>query len=598
VNILDNIALGVALYLAVCTIAVLCGFGMLRLLKLEVTLGGLLLSPVITLVFWSITLGIASAWRLPIKNVSGWLWGATLLFAVYGLLRARTQLLSVNLLLLLCAILPIVTMGRYFLNGLSDYLGSVLPDGWSYIAFGQYLWEYPRGIEGGLAPLYQYAAHLSDTRSIAPALLGFLSPLVRAGDTQSVSGLFQAWGLFSMTCAAAFCWLTQKQTKRVVVVATVLAVAAGWMINVIWANNFDNELALAYMPAFAGIVYLLDVQKRRWWLLLGCMVAGLLYTYPELSPFIFAGSTLIALPRFWQERKNWRAWLIGIGITLAVAAILLIPFQGVLIAFVQSQVTLTVAAGVRPGEGLFRGLVTRKFLPAALWGLGGEQQIDSNTVFRDALGFLFSALGATGLVVLARRQFWGIGLATGLFALGVLYYIVFQHYSYAAYKLLSISWWFLALLLAVGTDSILSFLFKTRFTKIIPLGMALLVLVVMTDALATDRYLGNQALSVTQFRQVNMIKPIAGDSPVRILVDDWIANQWAVYFLRDSPTDLGIYRMYMAQSHVIPLMDRASHTDPSAIRYVLTDKGFEEEASASQWQKKWSGGPYTLWQIK
>ena len=596
---MDKVVLGVGLYLALCTIVVLCGFGILQLFKLEATSASLLLSPVIALVFWSLVLGIASAWRLPIKNVSPWLWGATSLFSILGLWRVRTQIFPVNLFLLLCAVLPMITMGRYFLNGLTDYLGSVLPDGWSYTAFAQYLWEYPRGTEGGLAPLYQYAAHLSDTRFVAPTLLGFLSPLVQAGDTQAVSALFQAWGLFNMTCAAAFCWLCQRHAKRIVATATVLSVAAGWMVNIIWANNFDNELALAYMPAFVGIVYLLDVRKWRWWLLLGCLVAGLLYTYPEISLFILAGAILIVLPRYWHERKSWRAWLSGIGIMFVTATILLLPVQRALISFVQSQLTATVTGGIRPGEGLFGGLVSSQFEPAALWGLGSEHQIGSHRDLRNVLGIIFSVLGVMGLAVLARRQFWGLGLATGLFALGVLYYILFQSYSYAAYKLLSISWWFLALLLAIGTDWVLHLFLKARFVKMIPLGLAFLALVVMTDALATDRYLGLQALTVTPFRQVSTIKTIAGDSPVRILVDDWIANEWAVYYLRDTPIDLVMYRMYMAQAYVIPLMQRAAPVDSNATVYTLTDASYSEtDAAAQGWQKRWSSGPYALWRTR
>lgn len=597
-DILDKIVLGVALYLVVCTIAVLCGFGILRLFKLEATTGSLLLSPVIALVFWSLTVGIAAELRLPIKNVAVWLWGATILLAIYGLLRVRAYVDSTKLLLFLCVALPMVIMGRYFMNGLTDYLGSVLPDGWSYIAFGQYLWEYPRGTEGGLAPLYQYAAHLSDTRYVAPALLGFLSPLTRAGDTQTASSLFQAWGLFSITCAIAFFWLVQEQTTRIVVATTVLSVAAGWMVNIIWANNFDNELALVYMPAFAGIASRLNARDWRWWLLLGGLVAGLLYTYPELSPFILAGATLVVLPRVMQEDRFWRAWLSGIAIALVIAAILLVPLLSTLTTFIQSQLNSTVAGGIRPGEGLFRGLVTRQFQPAALWGLGSEQQIESNVGLRNAVGVVFSLLEVIGLAIIARRQLWGLGLATVLFGLGVLYYIVFQHYSYAAYKLLSISWWCLAALLTIGADWILSLLFKTRFTKIVPLGLMLLAIVVMTDALITDHHLGDQASSVAQFQQVNTIKTIVGTGPVEVLVDDWIANEWAVYYLRDSPIVLGAYRMYMAQAHVVPLMQRATPIDPNAIRYMLTDVHFEQEAHNQGWQKMWSGGPYTLWQTE
>src|SRR5262249_19505795 len=157
----------------------------------------------------------------------------------------------------------------------------IAPEVWSYIAAGQYLWEYPRGSEGGLPPLHQFASSLSGTRYMAYTLLGFLSPLVRPGDTQAVSALLQAWTLFIMTCAIALFWVAIRQRTWIIVTATVLSTVAGWITDLIWINNLDNGLALVYMPALASVVSLLAPRQPRWWLLLGCFLAGILYTYPE-----------------------------------------------------------------------------------------------------------------------------------------------------------------------------------------------------------------------------------------------------------------------------------------------------------------------------
>ena len=59
-----------------------------------------------------------------------------------------------------------------------------MPDGWTYTALGQYLWQYPRGANGGLAPLYQYGFAFSETRFVASSFLGFLSPFFSFGDTE------------------------------------------------------------------------------------------------------------------------------------------------------------------------------------------------------------------------------------------------------------------------------------------------------------------------------------------------------------------------------------------------------------------------------
>src|SRR4030042_1280600 len=62
----------------------------------------------------------------------------------------------------------------------------------------------------------------------------------------------------------------------------------------------------------------------------------------------------------------------------------------------------------------------------------------------------------------------------------------------------------------------------------------------------------NSHKSILPFKQVEKIKEITGDQPVIVAVDNDMANAWAVYFLRDVPIHLTRYRLYMAQSHVVP----------------------------------------------
>src|SRR5712692_2967442 len=170
-----------------CIISILAGQGQLWLIGLQVERrAALYLAPVITLVLWTTMLGIGVSLGLPVRQL--WLigWLLTILLAFFGVQR-RDHLFLKNewMLLMITILLPIGLMAPYFWYGLATYLGSPAPDGWSYIASGQYLWQYPRGTEGGLAPLYQYAAHLSGTRFIASALLGFFSPIAGpSGDTQ------------------------------------------------------------------------------------------------------------------------------------------------------------------------------------------------------------------------------------------------------------------------------------------------------------------------------------------------------------------------------------------------------------------------------
>lgn len=591
----EQITIGIGLYLSVCAISTLSGFGLIRLLRLEATAADVLLAPIVTLVFWTLGTGVAGGLRMPIQSVTGWLWGATLALAIYGLIRLCSRLRRVDLLWILCTTLPMLTMGCYFTNGLTNYLGSVLPDGWSYIALGQYLWEYPRGTVGGLAPLYQYAAHLSNTRFIAAAMLGFFSPLVHAGDTQTVSSLFQAWGLNTIACAVAFFLVTAKYETPIVVTATALSVVSGWTANLVWANNFDNELALVYMPALAGIILILNERDWRWWFLSGGLIASIWYTYPELAIVTMAGVAVIALPRLWVERDRWRSWLKGVGLAIVVAFLFLLPLLGTLFTFIQMQFAATVSGGARPGEGVFGGLVSRQFLPAAFWGLGGEHQFES---YRDLLnvgGFTFLVLEILGLFRLWKEKHWGLVTTCLFLTLGTVYYIFLQRYSYGAYKLLIVNWWCLAIALTVGAEWVLGFPFRQAWRPGRVTGLTLLTGMIVANVLMHELYFRNLALDARCFRQINIAKQLAMDKPIQVLVDDWIANEWAVYYLRDIPIDLGAYRMYMAQAHVVPFMQGATLIDPDTIHYLLTDARFEQEAQNGGWQKMWSGGPYTLW---
>jgi len=206
-----------------------------------------------------------------------------------------------------------------------------------------------------------------------------------------------------------------------------------------------------------------------------------------------------------------------------------------------------------------------------------------------------------GLIELIRQRRWGLASTAGLLTLGAVYYIVAQNYSYGAYKLITINWWCLAWTLVVGAEAALARLIPSPLRAGQRVGLTLIVGGILLAAQITSYVIRDphQSLDDAYFHQVIAIKPLIGDSPVRVVVDDWRANEWAVYYLRDTPMDLALYRDYMAQAHVIPFMQRAAAIDPNAVRYVLADaKMNEQDASVRGWQKKWMGGPYALWQMR
>jgi len=592
------------LYAVLCAAALATGLGLLRLLRLDVDdASRFLLAPAVGLVFWSLALGIVGGLRIPVKHAWAWLWGATALLALGGLPWPRSAVRADGPLLGFCAALPLVVMAPYFWNGLGDHVGSVLPDGWSYVAAGQYFWEFEPGFDASPTPLYKYALHLSRARYVSSELLAFLSPLVRAGDTQAVSSLFQAWALFTTACAVGFFGVAFKLRTWMIAAAVGICAGGGWMANAIWANNFDNQLGLVYMPLFAGIVRRAPLADRRWSLLLGCLLGGLVYSYPELAPASIGGALLIALPHLAPLRKAWRLGLQQAAGACLVAAILLLPGAPTLVPYIRTQFE-SVSASRRPGEGLFAGLTLGRFQPAAFWGLGGEHQISRDHRARNALGAALSALALIGLAALAARGEWGLAAAAIIFALGALWFAVGQRYSYGAYKLILVNWWCLSIALVAGIDWLATRVRRPPLRGAVATALALLIALALwqrhTDAAATVQYLDspNRRLTMAQFRRLGDIREIVGEGAVVVLVDDWLANQWAVYYLREVPARLAALRAYMALPHLVPLMQGGPAVDPRRIRYALTDSTESPETAArAGWKLRWSSPPYALWEI-
>jgi hypothetical protein len=622
-------------YFLLCLVCVASGMGLMRLIRLyQPPQLALVLAPVLTLTYWSVGLGIGVAWRIPVQSLAVPLWALTFALALHWLIhigmRNRSlfgvparQSLSVSAIapeppimerqpfwhalaadgwpLLLCIGLPIVVMFAYFRAGLANYPGSILPDGWSYIAYGQYLWKYPRGMDGGLAPLYQYAAHLSQTRFTASALLGLLSPLYSSGDTQAASGLFLAWGLFTFAASCAFFGRAFGLSAMQLAAYLILTIVAGWIYNLLWANNYDNLLALAFFPALIGALAVLSPQSWAWRVVVGLLGAGLLYAYPELAVVSIGGALLVLAERCWAERRAAKSWLWFVLCALAITLALIAPYLREMYAFILTQAATGLKSGPKPGEGMFAGLLKLRFQPAAFWGLGGEYALEVWAAARNAIGYLLVVLAALGLVCLIQRRKFGFVAIVAMLLSACLVLIFVQAYSYGAYKMILLGWWSFTIPIVLGLASVADRV-RPRARVAATAGLyAFVVLLTVAfnraSASAASPSSSNYAhVDLAQFRTLEQIKQLPDVPRLVIGVDDWLANEWAVYFLRDMPIHLDDYRMYMAQPHVVPFMERAQNVPLETIRYILTDDDFEVvPGDASAWRLAWSGGPYRLW---
>jgi hypothetical protein len=594
-------------FLGTVIVMALAGAGITTCLRLPTEpVTRVLMGPVFALALWAIVLGDAVWLGYPVHVFVGWLWGATVLMAVIGIWQLhRDEFLSSRAWrpelwsFLAVMVSPIAVMARYFWGGLAEYPGSGLPDGWAYVAYGQFLWTFPAGAEGGLAPLYQYASTLPAMRSTAATALDMLSALRAPGIAQSGSGLLQGVGLAAYGAAvAAFC-RRSGLCPRLAAAAVAITVVSGWILNVIWANNFDNLLALGYVPALAVLAADPRVDSPGWWLGAAWLTAGLLRTYPELASIVFGLAAAIAACIVAGSRSHLTRRVALLACAGTSFLLLLMPAWKDFVHLLQTQVTAATAVEAsRPGEGLFTGLTIPRHVLAGWWGLGSEHAYERWLVPRTAIAMALILLAAAGAWTLARekRAAWllWLTLPLGLAA----YLAAATGYSYGAYKAILVGWWFVVFLVMRGALTLAP-------TPAGAAGVVVWLLVLTLPATAIARVLVApvsrsfrmpRPASMAFFRQVTDIEAIVAAEPLLVAVQEEEACEWAVYFLRDTTMRLVERDRYMTPKR--STMTRSTPVDLDRVRWVLTDgvgAGVRPVGLSAASELRWRGGPYALW---
>ncbi|MBI5132529.1 MAG: hypothetical protein HZA66_24070 [Rhodopseudomonas palustris] len=562
--------------------------------------------PAVTTAIWTIALSDAAWASVPLRDVANVVWLTTAIAAASGLLLAvisRPQPLpatssaepSVRWLWISVVTIPFVIMPSVLWFGLGDFANSTMPDSWSYVTVADYLAHVPRGADSGLSPLHQYASHLMHVRNASSAILAQLAAGfgVKADQTMALYCLLL---LFAFAGALVAFGMTVFRHTLAILYLLVLA-EFGWTANIVFAGNFDQLLLLPFLPLIASLALRAGSGEARVdtaGLLIGVLAAAAFLAYVEL-----AFAALAVALAFGIATHQRPLALIGRGlIVLCLATVLFLlltwPALPPLLAMLQHQFVSSIP-GSRPGEGMFGGLTSFKNLPATFWALGGEH----GKHFGWPIGALLFAALAIGAVVERRRWLALLALATVL--AGVLYLIVHEVYSYGAYKLISVNFWMVSFFTVAGGIWLARWLSR-RFQRPHLAATALLVsigVVALDRTIVQARLIKFTANTIQQrqFREALDVAAITGQSPTLLSVRSPLANQWAVYYLSDVPLLVSPYRIYMAQAHVIPYMERARKIDPSAIKYILTDRDDDLAAPVSGAKRIWNGQAYSLWQI-
>jgi hypothetical protein len=577
---------GVVRFLVLVAVGVLAGTGLLSAAGI---LGSVReraqLAPLAITVFWTLLVGIPARSGIAIRHLAAGAWGVTGLLALYGvwrLLRAPGDpgTRARPALDLALAAAPVLVVGApYFLDGLTAHLGTPNLDTVVYTVLASHYWEFGAAAPVEAPPYFQDLAasklsRLLAGRSSTYVLLAFLSPLVEPGEPMLVRNVFACWTLLVLASTLSF-FATAPGLGRAVASPPVLglgrralhvsvALLVGWAAVPALVGNWDNALATAVGPAIAGLA-LRWTGGARLAPMLGAVGAYAVYTYTELAPLLL----LFALPLLgWTGERAGAARAPRLDRGHVVAAVvclaLVAPGLPALGHYLSRQLAAARAApagSMRPGGLFAAGLLTGASPAGALWGLGPEHRIDGAAPAESAVAAgltlcLAVGIGAAGLRRGQRALLGSLALVAAVAA----YFALVDHYAYAVYKVLGVSWWLvswfavegaLASAGAVGAPS--GPPARRLAWSVVAGGLALLALTATTFT-GLSRVARYSAAPVRARQPApatlrTLARVLGGERADSVLVRaDDLSLPWVIYALRHTP-----FRLYHAPGAPLPV---------------------------------------------
>jgi len=564
--------------IVIVTFVTSCGLGIFRLSGIQHFSYRLLLAPSLAIAVSGILVALVVIDGIPIGKASPFLWLLWVFLSLVGVTSFKSAWVSLDYrhIIYISGLATIIVTAGYFRFGLFDYLGSPALDGWSYVSFGEYLRQYPKGTEGGLAPIYQYASHLSATRFIASGLLAaFIPPLGNGFDTQMMVGplLILSLTSYALSIGYATIVINQRGMKVPVWLSVCIGVLGGWVHLALIANNYDNLLVLSISPALFGLALDLNLNKKNQIILPTILIAASFYIYPELFPFIIFAYFCGWIGNFFQydqvEKKliNRRYQILNLGFIALSSLIIVSPYLFEAIGFFYQQLASTSQTSGRPGEGLVPSLVDGSYVIGALWGLGGSG-------VSMIIGIL---LGLVALFGIAKALIYkNIAIVIYIFIIIFLFsvMIIVKNYDYGAYKIILMGWWAVSIALSAGALVIweTAFIENLLINKIMRFTLVILLSIctILWIGYAYKKIYENKHKFARHSREARDAI-IVTNNEVQISVSDTTNNAWLVYQLRDAKALFAEFHGYMNQAHVQPLMARSMMPSQDKINYILTD---------------------------
>jgi hypothetical protein len=439
------------------------------------------------------------------------------------------------------------------------------PDAWAYSALGRYLWYNPRGVNGGLSAIDQYASHMQGGRFATASLLDFISGFNHPGDAASAMMTYLGLASVALFLSVVFLSRCLRFGSVTSALAGLFVVTSGWFTNALLVANFDNVIFLAFFTTLIGLLVRsssAEPMPPRDLIAATLLLAACFYTYPEgLAIGLVLASPLL----LWYAQSITRdsrtfvrnaLWLLG---SAAVAA----PYLGIGTTFLRHQISF--ASDARPGAGSFSGLLTPAFLPA-VFAFGEEYPNSTFSPINLGVPLIMLAVLFVGCRAMWRRVRRFLLVALPLAAL-IAWQGYFSEYSYGLFKVIFCASWWYCPLLAYGIEVIAVRIWPLRRSVAIgALGSCLigLGLVERWEDFGTWVWGGTRCIASEQ--QLQDLNYLAQEKAVVLNLTRDFDYLWAVYYLRDLDIVTPQPRSYLAMPHVTQLLAQArgSQKGPNA----------------------------------
>jgi hypothetical protein len=553
--------------------------------------------PAVTLAIWIIILS-GTVWAsIPLQRVSGLVWISTFVLALLGIvlrISARRQFPAGihqdrrrPFCWLIAFFLAFAAMPSTIHYGLGIFASSVTQDSWNYIAAADYFSHVTRGTEGGLSPLDQYGSMFMNARNASSALLAFLSTGLGVSAAEVIS-LYCLLVLFANSCALIAFACTIFRTSRPIIAFSLFAGFGVPMLIVTYAN-FDQMLILPFLPLVAALA----VKAGRGesmigaGVILGILFAASIFAYVELAVLALpVAMTFICAP----ERRLPFIMLRAAGslcVAIPLTLILTWPGMGSLAAFFESQYSISTQPGVRPGDGVLANWLLRGDFFHLWW---------SPAIV--AASCAIAAMIASGAWF--ERKRWAAVIA--LFGVSVLigYFLIFEKYLYAVYKIASVNCWMISFFAVSGAESVLRLVSRKSSDSFRLASSATLIsalLMISLTSAAIEIRLRENAVRQEGYREAVTLAAIIGATLTILSVRDVAANQWAVFHFAAVPVIISPYRSTMGQPEVLPIMNRARVIDRTSVMFIVTDHDETIRSTVTGGHLAWDGRTYSLWKL-